>query len=106
MQGLLCKSCGLCAEYCPRQLMKPATEVPADCRHGPVINSAGHVVYEIHDPDGKCTGCGICANACPEGAVVVYRGKGKPKDTGGSRLAGTSGTPAAARASGKEASRG
>ncbi len=80
VQSLLCKSCGLCAEYCPHHLMKPATEIPADDRDGPVINPSGHVVYEIYDPQGQCTGCGICATACPEGAVVVYRrGKAKPE---------------------------
>jgi len=78
VQPLLCKSCGLCAEYCPQQLMKPATEIPADDRAGPVMSPSGHVVYEIHDPENRCTGCGICATACPEGAVVVYRRK-KPK---------------------------
>jgi 2-oxoglutarate ferredoxin oxidoreductase subunit delta len=75
VQFLLCKSCGLCAEYCPRGLMKPATEVPADARTGPAMNPAGHIVYVVHDPEGRCTGCGICAQVCPEGAVVVYRRK-------------------------------
>ncbi|MDD4888850.1 MAG: 4Fe-4S binding protein [Phycisphaerae bacterium] len=73
VQVLLCKSCGLCAEYCPHHLLKPATEIPPDQRTGPVMNPAGHVVYEVYDPEGLCTGCGICGNICPEGAVVVYR---------------------------------
>lgn len=70
---LLCKSCGLCAEYCPQHLLRPATEVPQAERTGPTMNPAGHVVYEVHDPEGRCTGCGICGQLCPEGAVVVYR---------------------------------
>ncbi|MCG3179307.1 MAG: hypothetical protein BIFFINMI_01641 [Phycisphaerae bacterium] len=73
VEPLLCKSCGLCAEYCPEHLMKAATDIPADDREGPTLNPSGHVVYLIHDPDGQCSGCGICATACPEGAVVVYR---------------------------------
>jgi 2-oxoglutarate ferredoxin oxidoreductase subunit delta len=73
VETLMCKSCGLCAEYCPVGVMKPATEVPPDDLDGPVMNPSGHVVYLVHDPEGKCTGCGICAAACPEGAVVVYR---------------------------------
>lgn len=77
---LLCKSCGLCAEYCPRELPKPATDLPPDQRTGAVINPAGHVVYVVWDPKGRCNGCGICAQVCPEGAVVVYRtAKPSPK---------------------------
>lgn len=79
VEPLMCKSCGLCAEYCPQHLMRPANEIPEAEREGPLINPAGHVVYEIFDPQGKCTGCGICATACPEGAVVVYRRKPAPK---------------------------
>jgi len=78
VQDLLCKSCGLCAEYCPRGLMRAATDVPAEQRTSPVMNPAGHVVYAIHDPAGQCTGCGICGQMCPEGAIVVYRRKKKP----------------------------
>ena len=75
VQGLLCKSCGLCAEYCPQELMKPATEVPPDQQPAATMNPAGHVLYVIHDPQGRCNGCGICAGICPEGAIVVYRRK-------------------------------
>ena len=78
VQFLLCKSCGLCAEYCPRGLLKPATDIPADQRTGPgcpTMNPAGHVVYAVYDPEGKCNGCGLCATVCPEGAIAVYRRK-------------------------------
>jgi ferredoxin len=79
VESLLCKSCGLCAEYCPEELMKPATDIPPDDLDVPVMNPSGHVVYLIHDPEGQCNGCGICASACPEGAVVVYRRKPQRK---------------------------
>jgi len=96
VEPLLCKSCGLCAEYCPQDLMKPANDIPSDSRSGPIINPAGHVVYEIYDPNNKCTGCGICASVCPEGAVVVYRTKPAGKQAA---------MPATSSASRKEANR-
>ena len=89
VQFLLCKSCGLCAEYCPRGLLKQATDIPPDERPDAVMNPAGHVVYTVHDPQGKCNGCGICATVCPEGAIVVYRRR--KEKTPGHRDAGTPG---------------
>jgi 2-oxoglutarate ferredoxin oxidoreductase subunit delta len=56
-----CKGCGLCAEACPRQLLKLGEET----------NEAGYAVAVMICQD-KCAGCAFCACMCPAVAIVVY----------------------------------
>ncbi|MDD2573333.1 MAG: ferredoxin family protein [Bacillota bacterium] len=54
VNGLWCKKCGICVEYCPAKVFtaeKDGTPVPA---------------YQE-----KCTGCGICVLRCPDFALDV-----------------------------------
>lgn len=67
-QGLLqvdtaeCKGCGLCAEACPRQVIRISDH----------MNHSGY--YTATYLGMGCTGCGICFMVCPEpGAITVLR---------------------------------
>lgn len=53
----LCKSCGICVEMCPREVLV-ATE---PLRKATVAHLA------------RCTGCGLCAMYCPDWAIDVVR---------------------------------
>ena len=56
----LCKGCGLCVEFCPRQVLKLADEP----------GSAGYTTAEPVDLE-RCTSCGICYQVCPDYAIAV-----------------------------------
>lgn len=58
----LCKGCGLCVRFCPRQAIAMSER----------INAKGYNVAEACASD-KCTGCTFCAVMCPDIAVRVYR---------------------------------
>ncbi len=49
-----CKSCGICAAFCPRECIKK------DENGSPVVE----------DPN-RCTGCGWCEVHCPDFAISV-----------------------------------
>ena len=50
-----CKSCGICAAFCPRECIRLDDEgVPTNV-----------------DP-GRCTGCGWCELHCPDFAISVH----------------------------------
>ena len=57
----LCKSCGLCIEYCPRKLLKLDTE----------LNRRGVHPARFNGSPEKCTGCGNCAAICPDAAIEI-----------------------------------
>ena len=57
----LCKSCGFCVKFCPKQAIKI----------GDVRNSKGHY-NAVVDAEG-CIGCGTCAVVCPEAAIDIIR---------------------------------
>jgi NAD-dependent dihydropyrimidine dehydrogenase PreA subunit len=60
-----CKACGLCIEYCLKNLL----------HQGDSINSLGYAAT-VYLGQG-CTGCGNCYYICPEpGGITVYP---KPK---------------------------
>jgi 2-oxoglutarate ferredoxin oxidoreductase subunit delta len=59
---VVCKGCGLCVRYCPRQVIAMSER----------INAKGYCVAEPAAAD-KCTGCTFCALMCPDIAVRVYR---------------------------------
>jgi 2-oxoglutarate ferredoxin oxidoreductase subunit delta len=62
-----CKGCLLCAEACPKQLLKQSSDV----------NAKGFFPVEFIDAenpeDALCTGCTFCALVCPDVAIKVFR---------------------------------
>jgi len=59
----LCKGCGYCAYFCPRDAM----EMPEDN-----LSSQGYSLPVFAHPE-NCNGCGICGWMCPAFALEVYR---------------------------------
>jgi len=62
ISGALCKECGLCIHFCPKNVIVQSTR----------LNAAGYQSAEFKD-NGECTGCAVCAIVCPEVAIEVYR---------------------------------
>jgi len=50
-----CKNCGLCAEFCPRGVLK-------------MINGKLNIV----NPE-KCAGCKLCEKYCPDVAIDIKK---------------------------------
>ncbi len=61
-QGL-CKGCGLCIAFCPKETISTSDK----------LNASGYLPA-VFNEDGGCTGCAICALVCPEVVIEVYRG--------------------------------
>lgn len=57
-----CKGCGLCAKFCPKQVIG----------HNGTFNKAGYDYVEAKNDD--CISCGICAQVCPDRAITVTKG--------------------------------
>ena len=57
-----CKSCGLCIEACPKQVLAPGAQT----------NAKGYYPVEPVKPE-TCIGCGLCATICPDIAIEIYR---------------------------------
>ncbi len=57
-----CKSCKLCIEFCPRNVLGISKE----------RNSAGFYPVEVVDQDA-CTGCKQCALMCPDACIEIFR---------------------------------
>ncbi len=57
----LCKSCELCIEFCPRDLLKLDAE----------LNKRGVHPARFEGPQERCTGCGNCATICPDAAIEI-----------------------------------
>ena len=57
-----CKSCGICAAFCPRQCLS------LDAEGGPVV-----------DNSQRCTGCRWCELHCPDFAIAVREVAAKPE---------------------------
>ncbi|MGQ9656129.1 MAG: 4Fe-4S binding protein [Thermodesulfobacteriota bacterium] len=53
-----CKGCGLCVEFCPRQVL----------RMSEAFNRKGYHPPLVIDADG-CLGCRFCEELCPEFAI-------------------------------------
>ena len=59
-----CKSCFICVETCPKNLIKKSKRV----------SKLGDNLIEFNDINNECTGCAMCALRCPDMAIVeVYR---------------------------------
>ena len=59
-----CKSCGLCIDICPKQILKI----------GDKSNKKGYFAVECTD-QSKCISCALCATVCPDVAIEVYKAK-------------------------------
>lgn len=59
----LCKGCGYCLLYCPKQIIKI----------GENFNAMGFKYAVPNDLEKKCTACKTCAMMCPDAAINVYR---------------------------------
>lgn len=59
----LCKGCGLCVQFCPKQIIKLDDKT----------NRFGYHPAILTDQD-KCNGCGFCYTVCPDIAIQVERG--------------------------------
>lgn len=59
----LCKNCGLCMIYCPREVLSP----------GQYVNKKGFTPVEMVKGEDECIGCALCATVCPEAAIEVYK---------------------------------
>jgi 2-oxoglutarate ferredoxin oxidoreductase subunit delta len=57
---LVCKGCGLCIYYCPKDVLKLAD----------TMNQKGYNVAEVINLD-NCIGCRLCDSACPDFAIFV-----------------------------------
>ena len=58
----VCIYCGICAKYCPTDVMTVTKDKSSDTE-----KSIGSVGIDFR----YCKGCGICANVCPKGAISM-----------------------------------
>jgi len=58
-----CKACGLCIEFCPRDVLEFDNNS---------INVLGYHPVILAKPDA-CTGCAICGLMCPDLVITVEK---------------------------------
>ena len=56
----LCKNCGYCVKFCPKNVLEIGTQ----------RNHRGHF-YPVMKNAQDCISCAICAAMCPEGAIEL-----------------------------------
>ncbi len=56
----MCKGCGFCIRFCPRQVLEESAE----------MNQKGYHFPYVAKPD-ECAGCGLCEAICPDFAIRV-----------------------------------
>ena len=56
----ICKGCGLCIAYCPKDVLRLAKEP----------NKKGYTVVEVYQLE-NCVGCKLCEFNCPDFAICV-----------------------------------
>ena len=57
-----CKSCGLCVDVCPRQVLEI----------GDGINKKGYR-YVVDARPESCIACCMCAQVCPDCVIEVFK---------------------------------
>lgn len=58
----LCKGCGYCIKFCPKQIIQMGNVRSAKGYFNPVIEDMS-----------QCIGCLACATVCPEGAIETFK---------------------------------
>lgn len=58
-----CKSCNLCVDYCPTQVLGMTMDR---------LNAKG-VTFAIVVHQEKCIGCMACTLMCPDAAIELYK---------------------------------
>lgn len=53
-----CKGCGMCVEYCPREVLEMSEEFNVKGYHPPRVQN-----------EDACVACGLCEMLCPEFAI-------------------------------------
>ncbi|MGC9530406.1 MAG: 4Fe-4S dicluster domain-containing protein [Candidatus Bipolaricaulaceae bacterium] len=77
----VCKGCGFCVEFCPKEVLARADYYNAKGYHPPVVE----------DPEA-CAMCGFCELVCPDFAIWTEKETEEQTGTGGEEARRT-GTP-------------
>ncbi|HOO56977.1 MAG TPA: 4Fe-4S binding protein [bacterium] len=59
-----CKSCGVCVDVCPQNLIAVMEDE---------LNVLGYRPVGFVGEDGSCKGCKLCAEMCPDICIEVYK---------------------------------
>ena len=62
----ICKGCGLCVFYCPKDVLKLADK----------MNQKGYNIAEVINLE-DCIGCRLCEIACPDFAIMTWKNRKK-----------------------------
>jgi len=60
IDAAVCKGCGLCADYCPKKVLRLSA----------AINQKGYHYAEAAD-EKACVGCCACAVICPDSVIEI-----------------------------------
>ena len=62
-----CKGCGLCIEFCPREVLRESAAINAKGYHFPEI---------VPGKETSCVHCQFCTMICPEFAIYTEEATG------------------------------
>ncbi|NLA59527.1 MAG: 4Fe-4S dicluster domain-containing protein [Firmicutes bacterium] len=72
IDGRICKGCGLCVYYCPRDVFVM----------GKTLNEKGFTLPEVGFPE-RCVECKMCEINCPDLAIYVSRSRSSDTEKAG-----------------------